>query len=76
MTVAELRKWQKNIKKGDLVKFQPYFAAGPMSKIVHRADSKTIWFAPVNDAANTLTLIKWDAVLEVYTREDNPEYFL
>ena len=71
MTVAELGYWRKYLKKGDLVKFKTRFT-GPLTKIVHSSTYNHIRFG--ND--QIINRISWEDVIEVYTKEDNPEEFL
>ena len=71
MTVAELDYWQKYLKKGDLVKFTTRFT-GPLTKIVHSSTDQHISFG--ND--QVINRVSWTNVIEVYTKEDNPEEFL
>ena len=71
MTIAELEYWQKYLKSGDLVKFTTRFT-GPLTKIVRSSTDKYISFG--NDQVTNR--ISWMDVIEVYTKEDNPEEFL
>ena len=66
----DLEYWKNNIKKGNKV----LYLYNNVEKIATVKYSKrdTLWFASGGGIIGTT----WNKVLEVYTKENNPEHFL
>ncbi len=64
--------WQKNLKKGSYVKYQQYMEEQKID-IVHNNNYQSIW---IEYSSLYIKTIEWNDVLEIYTKDQDPEYFI
>ena len=73
MTIIELKEWQNNLKVGDMVVYQRYMSS-IKEGFVEKSSPNNIWVS--FDDSDQIGVIKWNDIIEIYTQEKNPEYFL
>lgn len=67
--------WVKNLKENDIIEFNNHDNLCLRYCVQH--NYKDIWIANEKNHRPPYTkTINWNEVLNIYTKEDNPEYFL
>ena len=76
MNRTEIMKWQDiliNAKPGEYCVSYHQYMENPKVDHIFKASQKNLW---VGAAPGFGSVVYWTDVLEIYTKEDYPEYFL
>lgn len=69
--------WAKNLKYGDVIEYDKWDDSTPRTVYAIQCNHKDVWFATDRNNTPPYTLtIPWDDILNIYTKETNPEYYL